>query len=290
MTLTPAQQALLQDMAERLSAIPGLEAVALGGSHARGRARPGSDLDIGLYYARTTPFDVALVRALAKTFNDAPSPVVSERGGWGRWVDGGAWLTVGGQRVDWLYRSVDAIEAAWNDALNGHFERDDAQQPPFGFFGPTLLGEICIAQSLSDPTGELARLKALVSHYPNALRASVVQSSLWDADFTLRAFAPKFADRNDAWGAASCMARVMHRLILALFALNKVWLVNDKTALDEIREFPQAPEDFADRINALLASPGAAAESLRASLKTCRTLFSETAALANGLYKPSWTL
>lgn len=49
-----AVPARIADMAARLTAVPGIRAVALGGSRARGTHRPDSDWDLGLYY-RGTP-------------------------------------------------------------------------------------------------------------------------------------------------------------------------------------------------------------------------------------------
>jgi predicted nucleotidyltransferase len=46
-------------LAERLSRIPGVVAVTLGGSRAQGTHRPDSDCDFGLYYERAIdPDDV----------------------------------------------------------------------------------------------------------------------------------------------------------------------------------------------------------------------------------------
>src|SRR5262245_59157255 len=101
--LTPTQRALVDSLARELAAIPGVAAVVLGGSYARGAARPGSDIDLGVFYSEAAPFDLAAVRALAARVNDAPDPVVTGFYDWGPWVNGGAWLTIGGQRVDFLW-------------------------------------------------------------------------------------------------------------------------------------------------------------------------------------------
>ena len=52
----------MEHLAPRLAAIPGVEAVTLGGSRATGTARPHSDWDFGLYYRGT--LDPEDVRAL----------------------------------------------------------------------------------------------------------------------------------------------------------------------------------------------------------------------------------
>ena len=52
-------EALLRRLVAALSAVPGVEAIALGGSRARGTATAHSDYDIGLYYRASRPIDVA---------------------------------------------------------------------------------------------------------------------------------------------------------------------------------------------------------------------------------------
>lgn len=286
--LSTNQQAVLDHVVVRLRDVPNIAAIVLGGSHARGRARADSDLDIGLYYRDAERFDVSAVRTIASALNDTPSPVVSGFGEWGRWVDGGAWLTIEGQRLDWLYRSLDRVEATLAEAKAGRYEVDHLQQPPFAFFGPTVLGEIAICQPLHDPSGEIARLKTRVSPMPEALAAAVIQNNLWAVEFGLRAFAPKFAQAGDAYGLAGCLARFANNLVLALFALNRVYLLNDKTALAEINSFEKAPPNFSMRLDAMLGSVGHTPEQHDASTRSCQRLFDEVKTLAGDAYRPAW--
>ncbi len=288
--LTPPQAAILSRVVDELTELRGVEAIVLGGSHARGRARPDSDIDVGLYYLRRTPFAVEHVRRIASRLNDAPDPVVTGFGEWGRWMDGGAWLTIEGQRVDLLYRSLEKVEATLTDAVEGRFEIDFDQQPPFGFFGPTLLGEASIAVPLHDPRSILSALKAKVSPMPEALAKAVVQSRLWSVEFGLSAFAPKFAANGDVHGVAGCLTRFAQALVLALFALNRVYPVNDKTAISEIDEFMIAPANFGLRLRAILSNIGSTADALAASVGAIGSLFEEVRACAGKLYAPAWRL
>jgi predicted nucleotidyltransferase len=285
MDLSDVQRTILQDLVRALAAIDGVRAVALGGSRARGRARPDSDVDLGIYYSDASPFDVERIRALAEERNDLPRPVVTGFYEWGRWVNGGAWLTIRGERVDLLYRSLEHGERTLAEAEAGRYEIDWVQQPPFGFFGPTYLGELAIAVPLHDPERRLAALKKRATAYPEALRRSVVQDSLWSVEFGLRAFAPKFAAAGDAYGTVGCLARFAHRLVLALFALNRAHFLNEKTALAEIGGFAAAPNGFARRVQAVLASAGASPDALAASVSAFDELFRETAALCGDLYR-----
>ncbi len=82
--LTPFQGAILKRVVDEFREVTGVEAVVLGGSHARGRARPDSDIDIGLYYWPGTAFSIQQVRQIASRINDTPDPVVSGFGEWGR--------------------------------------------------------------------------------------------------------------------------------------------------------------------------------------------------------------
>jgi len=277
------------DLAATLAGQPGVEAVVLGGSWARGRARPESDVDLGVLYREARPFDVATLRAALRRHHAAGEPEVSELFAWGPFVNGGAWLVLpGGRRADVLYRSVEQLERALSDAAAGRYTVHFGQQPPFGFFSPTLLGELAVARPLSDPGATWTALQARLGAYPEPLRRAVVQGELWAAEFALGAFAPKAAAAGDAWRTAGCLARVGWHLVLALFALHRTWLVNDKTALAEIVEMPAAPPGFGVRLRALLAEPGSTPRSLGAAVDGMRALVRECVQRAGPLYTPPW--
>src|SRR5206468_7295301 len=255
------------------------------GSYARGRAQPGSDIDLGLLYSEAAPFPIRSVRDLAEDVNDTAGPVVTDFYGWGPWVNGGAWLTIGGQRVDFIYRSLEQLERVIADAEAGRYEVDYAQQPPFGFFSGTYLGEIAVCIPVFDPEGRLDALKRRVANYPEALRRAVVQDYLWQAEFALAAFAPKFATRADAYGTAACLARAVNQLVLVLFALNRNYPINDKTVLAEIGEFDLAPREFGSRVQKALVHLGPSPAELTAAIESVAQLLRETIALTDGLYQ-----
>jgi len=288
--LSPEQRELVSSLAERLGSIGGVRAVVLGGSYARGRARPGSDIDLGVLYSEAAPFSIQSVRELAEAVNDTAGPVVTGFYEWGQWVNGGAWLTVGGQRVDFIYRSIEHLERVIAEAEAGRYQLDYAQQPPFGFFSATYLGEVAVGIPLYDPEALLDTLKRRVAEYPAALRLAVVRDYLWSAEFGLTAFAPKFATRSDVYGTAACLTRAVNQLILALFALNRRYLVNDKTALAEIEELERAPADFGRRVQETLARLGDSAAELAAAIESIEQLLRETIEATDGLYQPRFIL
>jgi predicted nucleotidyltransferase len=288
--LSPKQRELVTSLSRRLGAIRGVQAVVLGGSHARGRARPESDIDLYLFYSETNPFSIESVRELAQTLNDMPGPMVTDFYGWGPWVNGGAWLTIGGQRVDFVYRSLEHVERVIADADAGRYELDYAQQPPFGFFSVAYLGEIAVCVPVFDPEARLDVLKRRVANYPEALRQAVVRDYLWAAELGLVAFAPKFAGRAGAYGTAACLTRAVNQMLLALFALNRRYLMDDKTALAEAAGFERAPRDFEARVQKTLAHVSDAPAELLAAVENIAQLLRETIELTDGLYQPRFAL
>ncbi len=288
--LSAKQREVVSSLVQRLGTIPGMKAVVLAGSYARGRAQSGSDIDLGLLYSEAAPFSVQSVQELAEAVNDTADPVVTNFYQWGPWVNGGAWLTIGGQRVDFLYRSLEHLQRVIAEAEAGRYEVHYLQQPPFGFFSGTYLGEIAICIPLFDPEAQFDLLKQRVTDYPEALRRAVVQDYLFMAEFTLTAFAPKFAVRSDAYGTAACLTRAVNELASALFALNRKYPINDKTALAEIAEFERAPPEFGPRVQRTLAHLGTSAEELFAAVECVAQLFREIVALSDGLYDPRFPL
>lgn len=286
--LSPEQHELVSSLAKQLGAVRGIKAVVLGGSHARGRAQPGSDIDLGLLYSQEAPFSIPTLRELAEAVNDAAGPVVTDFYEWGPWVNGGAWLTIGGQRVDFLYRGLEHLERVIAEAEAGQYELHYDQQPPFGFFSGTYLGEVAVCVPLFDPHARLEALKRRVADYPELLRQAVVKDYLWAAEFGLTAFAGKFASRSDGYGTAACLTRAVNQLVLVLFALNRTYLVNDKTALAEIAEFSRAPQAFGPRVQKTLGHLGTERAELVAAVESIAQLLRETIELAEGLYKPRY--
>jgi predicted nucleotidyltransferase len=287
---SPEQRELVWSLSKQLGAIPGIKAVALAGSYARGRAQPGSDIDLGIFYSEAAPFSFQSIRELAEAVNDTAGPVVTDFYGWGPWVNGGAWLTIRGQRVDFIYRNLEQVERVITEAQAGRYEVHYLQQPPFGFFSATYLGEIAVCIPLFDPEARLDVLKRRVADYPEALRRSVVQDYLFMAEFTLTAFAPKVAARSDTYGTAACLTRAVNELVLVLFALNRKYPINDKTALAEVAEFEGAPREFGSRVQKTLAHLGSSATELLAAVESIAQLVRETVELTNGLYQPRYTL
>lgn len=118
----------------------------------------------------------------------------------------------------------------------------------------------------------------------------MVQDCLWAAEFGLAAFARKFAARSDGYGTAACLTRAVNDLVLVLFALNRRYLINDKTALAEVAELEQAPREFGPRVQKTLARLGGSAAELGAAVESIAHLARETMQLTDGLYQPRYPL
>jgi len=83
----------LDAFVERLKPVPGIVAIVVGGSGARGTADTSSDTDLGLYYHRHSPLNVAALDAVATECDDRKSAgLVTAIGEWGPWINGGGWL------------------------------------------------------------------------------------------------------------------------------------------------------------------------------------------------------
>jgi hypothetical protein len=272
----------LDDVLAALGDVPGLVAVTLGGSWAAGRQRPDSDVDLGLYYRAAGPLDIDAVRRAAERFNDTPDPIVTPLGGWGTWVNGGAWLTIGGRRVDFLYRDLDFVAETIDECLAGRSRADYWQQPPYGFHGQIYCAEIRACRPLHDPTAAIAPLKAKVAAYPEALKRRQVSAWLWSAEFTL-ANVKHSPERGEAYLVAGYLTRAATELIQALYALNETFFMNDKYVYREVAEFRIAPADVMARIDAICGGEASPA-GLRRRVDAATVLREELLALAGDLY------
>lgn len=275
--MTPA---VAERVAARLGDVAGIVAVALGGSRARGDAQPDSDVDLGLYYAAAAALDVAALRALAIALDERHALLaVTAIGEWGPWINGGAWLTIDGQRIDWLYRDLGQVAVAIDECRAGRSRCYYQIGHPHGFHTHVYAAETYYCRPLHDRWGRLAALKAAATPYPPALRRQLVDEFLFEAGFALET-SRKSAARGDVFHVTGNLFRAAAALVQVLYALNERYWMNEKGAVAAVDAFPRRPPAFAATVTAVLANPGATPGALGASLDRLAALVDAVRELA----------
>lgn len=272
----PNQDTILERVVERLGAVEGVVGLALGGSRARGAATPGADIDVGTYYRRDAAPETEALRAAAAELDDRGEPDgFGEYGEWGPWINGGAWLRVGGLKTDLLFREIERVEAVLDACEAGKLL--SAYQPghPHCFVNHIYAGEVHDNVALFDADGTMARLRDRTDPYPEALADAVIKTFGWEARFALDTAATA-AKRADVAYVSGCLYRSVACMVQALFAANRTYLVNEKGAVARVDGLARRPERFAERVAAVLARPGDSAEGLREALDGALELQAET--------------
>ena len=265
---------LIESIVDKLKAVDGLQSIVLGGSWASGTQHADSDIDLGLYYNADYPLDIQQVRNIATELNDLPEPVVTDLGDWGRWVNGGAWLIIQGQRVDFLYRNIDFVSAIVDDCNKGEIQSDYWQQPAYGFHSYIYCAETNICKTLYDPGGIIEALKAKVAQYPQPLKEKIIKDFTWSAQFTLEV-ARKSARQGDVYFVAGCLTRAVSCLVQVLYALNETYFISDKRMYRDVEQFALKPQNIAERVDRILGDAGREREELEESLKAAEALLGE---------------
>jgi predicted nucleotidyltransferase len=205
----------MEQLVEQLAGIPGVVAVSLGGSRATGTHADNSDWDFGLYYRDS--IDVSSIRSLGY------AGTVVEPGEWGRLVNGGAWLTVDGVRVDLLYRDLDVVAHWTAEAEAGRFERDHVEGYVAGMATYVLAGELALCRVLH---GELPR-----PVFPEALRVSAPPRWFGSALFSLDN-AMAFLAHGDRPGAVGLAIKGIIAASQGIIARRAEWALNEKRIID----------------------------------------------------------
>lgn len=165
----------LEHVADQLSGLPAVQAVALGGSRASGTPGADSDWDFAVYYRGE--FNPEDLRALGWPGE------VSEIGAWGGGVfNGGAWLQVDSRPVDVHYRDLDVVTHQLAEARAGRFHREPLMFHLAGIPSYLVVAELALNRTLR---GNLPR-----PDFPDALREAAPPVWRDDAALTL-AYAEK---------------------------------------------------------------------------------------------------
>ncbi|MFB8279198.1 nucleotidyltransferase domain-containing protein [Nocardia colli] len=211
-------ETFLQHVTGRLAAIPGVQAVTLGGSRAQGTHTPDSDWDLAIYYRET--LDPADLRELGWPGE------VSELGGWGGGVfNGGAWFTIDGRQVDVHYRDLDVVEHELAEAEQGRFHWEPLMFHLAGIPSYLVVAELAINQVLH---GALPR-----PAYPQALRTAA--PPIWQnrAAMTVQYAKNAYVQRGQAAEVAATLVIATMQTAHAVLAARGEWTTNEKRLLHQ---------------------------------------------------------
>jgi hypothetical protein len=197
------------DLGAALGAIEGVEAIAIGGSHATGTADAASDWDIGLYY-RGHPDFSPLTR-----FGELHPP-----GAWGRIMNGGAGLTLGGLKVDVLLRDLDVVEHWSARAREGGYEVDALLGYVAGVPTYSLTAELALNRVIA---GTLQRIVG----FPETLARTGASRWRQHAGFSLL-HARMRAERGDVVGTVAQAAKAVVETAHAVVCERREWALNEK--------------------------------------------------------------
>lgn len=255
-------------IARDLAAKPGVVAVALGGSRARGAHFADSDVDLGVYVDGRTIERAALSATVSRW---ASTPVtIGPAGSWGPWVDSGAWATIAGMPVDVIIRDADRVRAQVAKARRGEFAFHAQPGHPLGFLDVAYAGEVALAKPLVDDARYLRDNAASLHPYPEPLRRAFLDD-LWQVDFLVDA-AAKVAHRGDTAYVDLCLSNAAVRLAYAWHAHARVWAINEKGIVPGVSRLPSAPGDFGVQVTAALSAVGASPEGVEAAIEMFRAL------------------
>lgn len=270
---------LIQEIVEAVRHVGGIRAIVLGGSRGRGTHTPASDYDLCFYYHPDHPLDLeALNRAASRLDDDRRERLLTGIGGWGPWINGGGWLRVRAQAVDFLYRDLRRVRAAIEDCRAGRVEIVYQPGHPHGFLNSIYMAETAMCRLLWDPAGEAASLKAQTEPYPPALQQALIARFAWEIRFSLEV-GRKSLPRRDLTYAAGCAYRSAACMLQVLFALNQVYWMNEKGAAALADRFPIAPPDFKARLEHAFQSLAASEQGIHAALQALADLAGEIEAL-----------
>lgn len=187
--------------------------------------------DLRLYYRGEIRTDDLRALAVERT--------VVEPGEWGRLMNGGARVTVEGERVDLLYRDLDFVRHWIDEAEAGRYEVDRVEGCLAGMATYVLVGELALAEVLA---GELPR-----PGFPEALRDSARRRWRASAAFSL-AVAETAAERHDVVSCAGLLAKAAVEAAQAALAEKGEWALNEKGIVRQA--------ELGARVEAILAAPG----------------------------------
>lgn len=245
---------ILTQIIHTFNGVAGIDAIVLGGSHATGTANKDSDIDIGIYYDETS-FDLTSFRQKAVSLDDEHRiNIITDTGEWGPWINGGGWLKIDGIAVDILFRDTRKVITVIDDCIDGRISIDYQCGHPFGFVNSIYMGEVAYCKILSDNSSLIPEQKKRLAEFPEIYRKAAIDKFLWECGFSEQC-GRKAIGKGDILYAAGSLFRCAVSLLQVLYAVNGIYMLNEKGSLERLRRQTGAyiPKDFANDLESALS-------------------------------------
>lgn len=277
--MTSQVDRLIERITEELRGVPGVTGVVLGGSRAKGTARPDSDIDIGIYYDEAQGFKVEDIAKIAKKLDDEHRDgIITSLGEWGAWVNGGGWLVIEGYHVDFLFRDVHRVSGIIDDCSAGKVSAHYQTGHPHAYLNVMYMGEIAICRILWDSDNRIQTLKAKTAPYPKPLQDAMIGYFTFEASFSLM-LASKTASSDDVTYVTGHCVRSISCLNQVLFAKNEMYCINEKRAVAMIETFSRKPANYKERLDQVITLLSSDTEKTKQATALLQDLIAETEAL-----------
>ena len=246
---------ILSQVLQTFHLVAGIDAIVLGGSHATGTANKNSDIDVGIYYDETT-FDLSSFRCLAATLDDEHrKDIITEPGEWGPWINGGGWLTINGIAVDLLFRNTKKVISVIDACIDGTITIDYQCGHPFGFVNSIYMGELAYCKILCNNNNLILDQKKRLDPFPRSYQKAAIERFLWECEFSMQC-GTKAISKGDILYAAGSIFRCAISLLQVLYAMNEMYMLNEKGCLQRLLKQKSAylPMNFAQDMEAALSN------------------------------------
>jgi predicted nucleotidyltransferase len=245
---------ILTQIIHSFNGVAGIDAIVLGGSHATGTANKDSDIDIGIYYDEAS-FDLTSFRQKAVSLDDEHRiNIITDPGEWGPWINGGGWLKIDGIAVDILFRDTRKVITVIDDCIDGKISIDYQCGHPFGFVNSIYMGEVAYCKILSSNNSIISEQKKRLIEFPENYQKASIEKFLWECKFSEQC-GRKAIGKGDILYAAGSLFRCAVSLLQVLYAINKMYMLNEKGSLRRLQSLKEAyiPKDFVNDVEAALS-------------------------------------
>lgn len=237
---------LIQKLVGFFSKLPQVEAIALGGSRASGRADAASDIDLYVFTTAEIPLEVR--RGIVQRSGGASvaDMGLDYFGAGDEWRDAET-----GTQLDVMY-----FDLEW---MRGQIERVMEQHEPSLGYSTAFCYTVSRSRSLYDPQGRFAALQAKSRRpYPDVLRQAIVEHNyplLRAVISSYRVQLEKAAARQDIVSLNHRLAALMASYFDIIFAVNRVLHPGEKRLLaTTLTTCKSLPENFEQGVTETLAA------------------------------------